>query len=164
MPKAALLILAFFLGVAPAHVVAAEGAAADGLLVFPATAPVAETMDRLEAAVRARGFRVFARIDHAAGAASVGRSLRPTQLLVFGNPAGGTPLMEKAQTIDIDMPLKALVYEDAAGRAWIAFNDPAHLAARHHLPGAAPVIARMKALFEALSAAAGAPARDTPEP
>ncbi|RMD86905.1 MAG: DUF302 domain-containing protein [Alphaproteobacteria bacterium] len=110
-------------------------------------------MDRLAEVATARGFRIFARIDHAAGAASVGRSLRPTALLIFGNPKGGAPLMEAAQTMAIDLPLKALVYEDADGRVWIAFNDPAYLVRRHHLAEGPPVIARMTALIEGLVAA-----------
>src|SRR4029450_12973509 len=73
------------------------------------------------------------RIDHAAGAAAVGMPLRPTELLIFGNPPAGTPLMQAEQTIGIDLPLKALVWEDASGGVWIAYNDPAWLAVRHGL-------------------------------
>src|SRR5215831_10927910 len=87
-----------------------------------------ETMDRLAAAVAAKGMTVFARIDHAAGAAAVGLPLRPTELLIFGNARGGTPLMQAAQTIGIDLPLKALVLEDAGGKSSLAYNDPAWLA------------------------------------
>jgi uncharacterized protein (DUF302 family) len=90
-----------------------------------------ETMKRLEAAVRAKGLSVFARIDHAAGAAEVGMALRPTNLLIFGNARGGTPLMQAAQTIGIDLPLKALVWTDVDGATWISYNDPAWLAGRH---------------------------------
>src|SRR5262249_37919021 len=74
---------------------------------------------------------VFARIDHAAGAAEVGMSLRPTQLLIFGNARGGTPLMQAMQTIGIDPPLKAPVWQDAAGTTWLSYNDPRWLAQRH---------------------------------
>jgi uncharacterized protein (DUF302 family) len=90
-----------------------------------------ETMDRLAAAVAARGMAVLARIDHAAAAAAVGMALRPTELLIFGNPRAGTPLMQAAQTIGIDLPLKALVWQDAEGKTWLAYNDPAWLAGRH---------------------------------
>ena len=90
-----------------------------------------DTMTRLEQVVTQRGLRVFARIDHAAGAASIGRSLRPTVLLIFGHPKGGTPLMECAQTTGIDLPLKALVWEDGAGQVWLGYSDPALIAARH---------------------------------
>jgi uncharacterized protein (DUF302 family) len=92
-----------------------------------------ETMDRLEAEVKAHGITVFARIDHAAGAAAVGLSLRPTELLIFGNAKAGTPLMQADQTIGIDLPLKALVYQDASGKVWLAYNDPSWLARRHGL-------------------------------
>jgi uncharacterized protein (DUF302 family) len=94
-----------------------------------------DTMDRLEAEVKARGNTVFARVDHAAGAASVGISLRPTEALIFGNPKAGTALMQANQTIGIDLPLKALVCEDGAGAVWVAYNDPAWLAQRHGLGG-----------------------------
>jgi uncharacterized protein (DUF302 family) len=90
-------------------------------------------MNRLEAEVKAKGMTVFARIDHAAGAAAVGLSLRPTELLIFGNAKGGTPLMQSIQTIGIDLPLKALVWQDASGKTWLSYNDPSWLAKRHGL-------------------------------
>src|SRR6202050_2535420 len=92
-----------------------------------------ETMNRFEAEVRARGMIAFAHIDYAAGAASVGLSLRPADLLIFGNARGGTPLMELVQTIGIDLPLKALVWQDASGITWLSYNDPNWLAKRHGL-------------------------------
>jgi uncharacterized protein (DUF302 family) len=88
-------------------------------------------MDRLESQVKSRGLNVFARIDHAAGASQIGKTLRPTELLIFGNPQGGTPFMECAQTVGIDLPLKALVWDDAAGQTWLSYNDPAYLGQRH---------------------------------
>jgi len=93
------------------------------------------TTDRLEAALRAKAITVFARIDHAAGAASVGMSLRPTELLIFGDPRAGTPLMQADQTIGIDLPLKALVWQNAMGDTFLSYNDPAWLAKRHELGG-----------------------------
>ena len=92
-----------------------------------------ETMNRLEAAIRARGLTVFANIDHAAGATAVGLSLLPTELLIFGSAAAGTPLMQAAQTIGIDLPLKVLVWQDEARKTWLSYNDPAWLARRHRL-------------------------------
>src|SRR5215469_18574583 len=80
------------------------------------------TIDRVEAEIRARGLNVFARIDHAAGAAEVGLPLAPTELIIFGNARGGTPLMQSAQTVGIDLPLKALVWEDASGKTWLSYN------------------------------------------
>ena len=102
--------------------------AADGLIALKSPHPAAATMDRFEAAAKARGLNIFARIDHAAGAAKVGKTLRPTQVLIFGNPQGGTPFMECAQSVGIDLPLKALAWEDAQGQSWIGYNDPAWLA------------------------------------
>jgi uncharacterized protein (DUF302 family) len=90
-------------------------------------------MDRLEAEIKAKGMTVFTRIDHAAGAAQVGLPVRPTELLIFGSAKAGTPLMQTNQTIGIDLPLKALVFEDASGKVWLAYNDPRWLAKRHGL-------------------------------
>ncbi len=88
-------------------------------------------MNRFEAEVRARGMTVFAHIDHAAGAATVGLPLRPTELLIFGTARTGTPLMQSTQTFGIDLPLKALVWQDASGSTWLSYNDSAFLAHRH---------------------------------
>ena len=116
--------LAGLLGAAPAS-------AADGLLTLKSPYPAKETMNRFEAAARQGGLMVFARIDHAAGAERIGKTLRPTEVLIFGNPQGGTPFMECAQSVGIDLPLKALVWEDAQGQVWLAYNDPAWIASRH---------------------------------
>ena len=123
-----------------------------GLTTIPSRFGAKETMDRLAAEVEAKGLTVFARIDHAAGAKAVGLALRPTELLIFGNAKGGTPLMQAAQTIGIDLPLKALVHEDTAGKAWLSYNDPHWLAARHEL--GASVAATADALATALHALA----------
>ena len=108
--------------------------AADGLITLPSNYGPKETMDRLEAEIRARGIVVFARVDHAAGAAQSGLSLRPTEVLIFGNAKAGTPLMQAEQTIGIDLPLKALVWQDANGKVWLSYNEPSGLAQRHGLP------------------------------
>src|SRR5262245_37466493 len=110
--------------------------AAKGLITIESRFGPEETMNRFEAEVRARGMTVFAHIDHAAGAAAAGLSLRPTELLIFGNARAGTPLMQSAQTLGIDLPLKALVWQDESGAAWLSYNDPAFLAQRHGLDGA----------------------------
>jgi uncharacterized protein (DUF302 family) len=107
--------------------------AADGLITIASSYGPKETMDRLENEIKARGMTVFARIDHAAGAAQVGLPLRPTELLIFGSAKAGTPLMQSNQTIGIDLPLKALVWEDATGKTWLSYNDPRWLARRHGL-------------------------------
>ena len=105
--------------------------AADGLTSIKSRYSAKETMDRVEEIVKKKGLNVFARIDHAAGASKVGKSLRPTELLIFGNPQGGTPFMECAQTLGIDLPLKALVWQDSDNQVWLSYNDPEYLAKRH---------------------------------
>ena len=104
-----------------------------GLITIPSAYSVRETIDRLVRIVTARGLGVFARIDHAAGAAQVGMALRPTELLIFGNAKGGTPLMQRKQTAGLDLPLKVLAWEDAEGAVWLTYNDLAWLARRHGL-------------------------------
>ncbi|MBV9490813.1 MAG: DUF302 domain-containing protein [Verrucomicrobia bacterium] len=111
-----------------------------------------ETMDRLEAEVRAVGLDVFARIDHTAGAAKVGLELTPIELIIFGNARSGTPLMQVDPTIGIDLPLKALVWQDPAGATWIAYHEPAWLAQRHGLEGKVdPIVGRMKVTLDTVS-------------
>jgi uncharacterized protein (DUF302 family) len=129
----------------------------DGLITVASNYPVKETLDRLEADLKAKDIRVFARIDHAAGAASVALPLRPTEVLIFGSPKGGTPLMQSSQTIGIDLPLKVLAWEDAGGKVWITYNDPAWLARRHRLgpETAAGVNALTNLLGNLATAAAG---------
>jgi uncharacterized protein (DUF302 family) len=131
--------------------------AADGLTTIPSSHGPKATMDRLEAELKARGMTVFARIDHAAGATAAGLSLRPTEVLIFGNAKAGTPLMQSVQTIGIDLPLKALVWQDASGSTWLSCNDPAWLAQRHGLGSetAAAVGMMTKALDAVAKAAAG---------
>jgi uncharacterized protein (DUF302 family) len=111
--------------------------AADGLTTIPSSHGPKDTMNRLEAEVKARGMTVFARIDHAAGAAAAGLSLPPTELLIFGSAKAGTPLMQSVQTIGIDLPLRALVWQDSSGDTFLSYNDPAWLAKRHGASGAA---------------------------
>ena len=120
--------------------------AADGLVAVKSPHSAKDTMTRLEEAVTKRGLTVFARIDHAAGAAKIGKTLRPTELLIFGNPQGGTPFMECEQTVGIDLPLKALVWEDASAQVWVGYNDPAYLAQRHGAPACPAVETLRKAL------------------
>jgi uncharacterized protein (DUF302 family) len=107
--------------------------AVEGLTTLKSSFGAAETMNRLDAAVKAKGMTVFARIDHAAGASGVGLSLRPTEVMIFGNARAGTPLMQATQTVGIDLPLKALVWQDATGVTWLSYNDLDWLATRHGL-------------------------------
>jgi uncharacterized protein (DUF302 family) len=125
--------------------------AADGLIAIKSPLNAKETMNRFEEAAKQKGLTVFARIDHAAGAAKIGKTLRPTEVLIFGNPQGGTPFLECAQSLGIDLPLKALVWQDASGQVWLGYNDPAYLAKRHGA-GKCPAV---EGLSKTLSGLAG---------
>jgi uncharacterized protein (DUF302 family) len=123
----------------------------EGLVSTAATRPVAELIERLEAALAAKGISVFARVDHAAGAAAAGMALRPTVVLVFGNPRAGTPLMQAEQLLGLDLPLRILAWEDASGRTWLTWHDPAALARYHGVdPATQPTLPAMTALLRAL--------------
>jgi uncharacterized protein (DUF302 family) len=118
--------------------------AAEGLVVKPSNYSVEETIDRLEAALKDKGLKIFARIDHQAGAANADLDLPPTQVLIFGNPKLGTPLMAAAPTTAIDLPQKALAYQDKDGKVYLAYNDIGYLEARHGIEGRDEVIAKIR--------------------
>ncbi len=124
-------------------VLAANAALAADMIVKKSPHSVERTIDRLSVAVDAAGAKIFARVDHAAGAASVEAELRPTTMLMFGNPALGTPALQLAQTSGLDLPLRALAYEDADGQVYLVYRDPQDLAEDHGLPGDAEVLAKM---------------------
>jgi len=126
--------------------------AAPGLTTVRSKYSAKDTLDKLEADLKARGIEVFARIDHAAGAASAGLPLRPTTVLIFGNAKAGTPLMQADQAVGIDLPLKALVYEDASGAVWFSYNDPRWIAQRQGL--GASVAANVEGLAKVLESLA----------
>jgi uncharacterized protein (DUF302 family) len=129
--------------------------AVDGLISVLSDFGPRDTADRLAAEIAARGMTVFARIDHAAGAAAVGMTMRPTEVLIFGNARGGTPLMLIEQTIGIDLPLKALVHQDADGKVLLSYNDPRWLARRHGIDASvAANIDAMAAMLAAVTAKA----------
>lgn len=130
---------------------------AAGLITLESSYAAAETIDRLADTVAKAGLQIFARIDHAAGAEQVGMPLRPTQLLIFGQARGGTPLMQENQTAGIDLPLKALAWTDADGKTWLSYNDPEWFAQRHGLgePSAQAVQAMRGALAKLAGAATG---------
>ena len=111
-----------------------QTARAEELLMVKSTRPVLETLDRVDAAAKAAGFTIVARVNHAAAAEGAGLTLRPTALSIFGKPQGGTPLMQCDQRVGIDLPLKALAWQDEAGQVWLAMADPAVLKARYGLP------------------------------
>ena len=106
---------------------------AKGLIDLPCPYPVKETIGRLELLLQSKGIKIFARIDQQAEAAQVGLEMRPTELLIFGDPKAGTPLMNAHPSIAIDLPLKALVWEAADGQVWLSYNSPEYLAERHQL-------------------------------
>lgn len=116
-----------------------------------------ETLDRLEADVKAKGLTVFARIDHAAGAAAVGMTLLPTAVIIFGNARGGTPLMQASQLIGIDLPLKVLVWQDTSGKTFLSYYDPTVLVTRHALPAEmATPVGNLSAVLRGLTTRAAA--------
>jgi uncharacterized protein (DUF302 family) len=107
---------------------------ANGLLQIASKYPMGETVKRLEAVLAEKGVQVFALIDHSGEAEKAGMKMRPTKLLIFGNPKGGTPLMVAAPSLAIDLPLKALVAQDESGKVWISYNSPEYLQQRHGVP------------------------------
>ena len=148
LPIALLLILA---GCATHRV---NDGPAHGMKAVQSPHSVKVTIDRFEAAAKARGLNIFARIDHAAGAQKIGKTLRPTELLIFGNPQGGTPLMECAQTVGIDLPLKALAWQDANGTVWLGYTEAHYLMHRHGGGECQPAVNNVTGAIEALSAEA----------
>ncbi|MER8820798.1 DUF302 domain-containing protein [Mesorhizobium sp. M0991] len=132
--------------------------AKNGLITVQSRFGVTETIDRLVETVERAGLLVFARIDHAAGARSVEASLRPTELLIFGNPKGGTPLVQDRQLAGIDLPVKALAWEDEQGKVWLSYNDAHWMADRHDLGDASrnAVAAIAAGMDKVIAAAAGA--------
>ena len=129
----------------------------DGLITVESNYSVQETMDRLETALEENDLIIVARIDHAANAANAGMELRPTQLIIFGNPQLGTQLMQSNQTVAIDLPQKFLAWEDAGGTVYVSYNDPAYLADRHGITGDDEVIQQISQALAMLAEIATAP-------
>ena len=134
----------------------------DGLISVQSVYTVDQTLDRFERAARDKGMTVFARIDHAAGAAKVDKVLRPTELLIFGNPKAGTPLMQSRQTVAIDLPMKALAWADSGGQVWLTYNDPGYLVQRHGITDRDALVEKMRRVLGELSAAATATVPQAP--
>ena len=118
---------------------------------------VKTTADRLETVLKAKGMTVFLRINHAEGARKVGKQLRPTELVIFGNPKVGAPLMQCGQTIGIDLPQKALIWQDDSGQVWLTYNDPRYLAKRHGIEGCKPVLDKVQNALKNFARAATQP-------
>lgn len=129
----------------------------NGLVNIKSDHSVKETADRLEKIVQQKGMTLFDRIDHAAGAHKVGKALRPTELIIFGNPQVGTPLMQCGQSMGIDLPQKALIWEDEGGQVWFSYNEPGYLAQRHNTKGCLEVIQKVQDVLANFSSAATAP-------
>lgn len=125
-----------------------------GLVRSSSSHSVAVTIDRLEASLRQRNILVFARIDFSADAARAGLSMRPEQMLIFGNPKAGTPLMLQVPAVGLDLPLKALAWEDAEGKVWVAYNDPQYIVRRHGIEAA--LAANLAAVVPLIESAARA--------
>ncbi|MCL6416276.1 DUF302 domain-containing protein [Aestuariirhabdus sp. Z084] len=129
----------------------------DGLVWVRSAHSVANTSERLQAMFKKKGVTLFARVDHAKGAMSVGNDLAPTELLIFGNPKLGTPLMKCQPSVAIDLPQKMLISEDNKGQVWISYNAPAYLAERHQMQGCAPVLKKIATVLETFASKAAAP-------
>ncbi len=148
MPKFLLALLAALMITSTAH-------AGTSTLVRKASPySVTETLDRLEGIVKGKGATVFARIDHAAGAAKAGMELRPTAVLMFGNPKLGTPIMLKAQQAGLDLPMKVLAYQDADGKTWLTHRHPQSMGTAHNIPMNAPETTKVAKVLDALTSAA----------
>ena len=132
-----------FLGFILFGLASTAAVATEGMVNVESPHSVAETADRLENILQSKGMKVFTRINHAAGAASVGKELRPTELVIFGNPKVGAPLMQCSQSIAIALPQKALIWEDASGQVWLSYNDPQYLALRHGTRGCDAVLQKV---------------------
>jgi uncharacterized protein (DUF302 family) len=127
------------------------------LVTLPSARGTTETVERLKALLSQKKIQMFADIDHAAGAQKVGMSLRPTHLLIFGNPQAGTPLIQSQQSIGLDLPLRVLVWEDEEGKVWVTYHRPEFLAQRHHVLDHDEAVKSLGAGLAALARAATAP-------
>ena len=120
----------------------------NGVISVESSHSVADTSMRLEKILRSKGMTIFARVDHGKGAEKVGKGLRPTELLIFGNPKSGSVLMQCNQTAGLDLPQKALIWEDRMGKTWISYNDPVWLARRHNLIGCGSMVSKIKSALD----------------
>lgn len=135
---------------------AVPAVAAEGLVNVVSNHSVSATADRLEAVLKEKGMTIFIRVNHSKGAQKVGVRLNPTELIVFGNPKVGAPLMQCQQSIAIDLPQKALVWQDDAGKVWVSYNDPRYLEGRHNITGCEEILSKIEKALAGISAAAAA--------
>ena len=131
--------------------------AGSGIISVKSAHDVKTTADRLESTLKQKGMNVFIRINHAQGAQKIGKELRPTELIIFGNPKVGTPLMQCAQSVAIDLPQKALIWQDAQNQVWLSYNDPNYLVERHGIEGCGEVIKKVKGALGKFAKAATMP-------
>lgn len=143
MSRLAMTTLMLALLIPPAY-------AMDGMITVPSMHMAKAAMDRLEASARARDLKIFARIDHAAGARSINQALRPTELLIFGHPKGGTPLLQCSQSYGIELPMRVLAWEDAEGKSWLGYKDPAAYATKQADPDCDAALKRLTGTLDAL--------------
>ena len=129
-------------------------AQSEGVIRIKSKHSVSATVDKLETALKNKGMTIFKRVSHSGGAAKVGLELRPSELMIFGNPKVGTPLMQCQQLAALDLPQKALVYEDEQGQVWFAYNDPQYIANRHNVSGCDDVINKISNALAGFSKAA----------
>jgi uncharacterized protein (DUF302 family) len=137
MKKTIFIALALF-------TIAIPAAAADGVITIPSVFTVSETADRLQSILGEKGMTIFNRIKHSESASKVGIELRKTELIIFGNPKVGSPLMKCQQSVAIDLPQKALIWEDDKAQVWLSYNDPRYLAVRHNISGCEEVVAKIE--------------------
>jgi uncharacterized protein (DUF302 family) len=128
--------------------------AADGMITLKSNHSVSATADKLTSTLKDKGMTVMNRISHSDGAASVDLELRPTELVIFGNPKVGTPLMQCAQSVAIDLPQKALIWEDESGQVWLGYNDPMYLKQRHDIEGCDAVLEKVAGALDNFATAA----------
>lgn len=128
--------------------------AADGMINVQSDFNVSETADRLESILNKKGMTIFNRIKHSEGAGKVGIQLRETELIIFGNPKVGSPLMKCQQSVAIDLPQKALIWEDDKSKVWISYNDPRYIEKRHDISGCKEVISKIEKALSGITKAA----------
>ena len=129
-------------------------AAADGVINVPSAFNVAETADRMESILKEKGMTIFNRIKHSEGAGIIGIELRDTELIIFGNPKVGSPLMRCQQIVAIDLPQKALIWQDDKAKVWISYNDPRYLEKRHGIYGCEEVISKIEKALASIAKSA----------
>ena len=147
MKKTIFIALALF-------TIAIPAAAADGVITIPSVFTVSETADRLQSILGEKGMTIFNRIKHSESASKVGIELRKTELIIFGNPKVGSPLMKCQQSVAIDLPQKALIWEDDKAQVWLSYNDPRYLAVRHNISGCEEVVAKIEKALASIASSA----------